>query len=216
MLCKITQITRQQNKYRCAPFPSQHRLTTKLKDGARIHYVHLQIACIHHPDERRTLRDFVRVFPELYEPIARAAEEHPLSTYFFIPVYPTKTHVTIFACSSSNFVMKFLGRWCITKNVIDHRRPSFCDHNLFLKKRVVFLQEKNILQKNKNDLVFWTGKRPFKIVLFITAVLVQDYPARGDITGHYYASGNALDGLKKVQTVWCLSCVEKCKKEPER
>jgi hypothetical protein len=41
----------------------------------------------------------------------------------------------------------------------------------------------------------------FKIVLFITAVLVQDYPARGDITGHYYASGNALDGLKKVQTV---------------
>jgi len=216
VLCKITQITRQQNKYRCAPFPSQHRLTTKLKDGARIHFVHSQWRTYIIRTKGERCGALFGSSPKLYKPIAWAAEEHPLSTYFFIPVYPTKTHVTIFACSSSNFVMKFLGRWCITKNVIDHRRPSFCDHNLFLKKRVVFLQEKNILQKNKNDLVFWTGKRPFKIVLFITAVLVQDYPARGDITGHYYASGNALDGLKKVQTVWCLSCVEKCKKEPER
>ena len=70
VLCKITQRTRQQNKYRCAPFPSQNRLTIKLKDGARIHFVHSQMTCIHHPDERRTLRGFVRVFPKLYEPIA--------------------------------------------------------------------------------------------------------------------------------------------------
>jgi hypothetical protein len=32
------------------------------------------------------------------------------NVYFFILVYPTKTHVTIFACSPSNFVMKILGR----------------------------------------------------------------------------------------------------------
>ncbi len=153
MLCKITQITRQQNKYRCAPFPSQHSLTTKLKDGVRIHHVHSQMTCMHHPDKRRTLRGFVWVFSKLHEPIAWAAEEHPLSAYFFILVYPTKTHVIIFACSPSNFVMKILGRWCMTKNVIDRRRPSFCDHNLFFKKRVVFLQEKNILLKNKS---YWT------------------------------------------------------------
>ncbi len=58
---------------------------------------------------RANVTGLVRLFPN-YTSLLLEPQENTIVSLLFLSVYPTETHVTAFACSTSNFVMKFLGQ----------------------------------------------------------------------------------------------------------